>query len=69
MPIKSYKDQCREHMIRNGIWGGFSLLYPRNKENKWDILIHQSRFTLEYVKRHVLSLQKGSEENQYVASD
>ena len=25
IPIKSYKDQCREHMIRNGMWDVFSM--------------------------------------------
>ena len=29
--IKSYKDQCREHMIRNGIWYVFSIINPQNK--------------------------------------
>ena len=53
IPIKSYKDKCREHMIRNGMWGVFSLPDPRNKENKWYIILHKSIFTLEYVKRHV----------------
>ena len=40
IPIKSYKDQLREHMIRNGMWDIFSLPNPRNKEKKWDILLH-----------------------------
>ena len=31
IPIKSYKDQCREHMINNGMWDVFSLPDPRNK--------------------------------------
>ena len=48
---------------------GLSLPDTRNKEKKWDLLLYQSRFPLEYVKLHVQSLQKGSEENQYVASD
>ena len=65
IPIKSYKDQCREHMIRNGMWDVLSLPYPHNKEERRDLLLHKSRFTLEYVKRHVQSLLKGSEANQY----
>ena len=32
IPIKSYKDQCREHIIRNGMWDVFSLTDPYNKE-------------------------------------
>ena len=51
------------------MWDGLYLPEPHNKEKKWDILLHHSRFPLEYVKRHVQSLQKVSEENQYVASD
>ena len=43
-PIKSYKDQYREEMTRNGMWGVFSLPDPFNKEKKWDLLLHNSRF-------------------------
>ena len=53
-------------MTRNGLWYVFYLPYPRNKEKKWDILLHQSIFPLEYAKRHVQSLQKGFEAYQYV---
>ena len=66
IPIKSYKDQCREHMIRNRMWDVFSLPDPRNKEKRWYLLLRQSIFTLEYVKGHVQSLLKGSEAYQYV---
>ena len=69
IPIKSYKYQCHDHIIMNGIWDVFSLTYQRNKENSWDILLHQSRFPLEYVKRHVQSLQKVSEADQYVVQN
>ena len=44
--IKSYKDQCRDNVIRNGMWDVFSLPDPRNKEKKWDLLLNQSRFSL-----------------------
>ena len=40
IPIKSYKDQCQEHMIRNGMWEVFSLTDPGNKEKRWDLLLH-----------------------------
>ena len=53
-------------MIRNGMWDVFSLLEPRNKEKKCDLLIHKSRFSLDYVKRHVDSLQKSSKAYKYV---
>ena len=65
LPIKSYKDQCCEHMIRNGMWDVFPLIDPRNKEKRWYILLHQSRFPLDYVKLHVDSLLKSSEEDQH----
>ena len=48
------------------MWGVSSITYPKNKENKLDLLLHQSIFPLEYVKRHVQSLQKGSEADQYI---
>ena len=40
IPIKSYKDQCREHMIRNGMWDVLSLPDPHNKEKWWYLLLH-----------------------------
>ena len=36
-PIKYYKDKCRVYMIVNDI---LSILYPRNKEKRWDIFLH-----------------------------
>ena len=69
IPIKYYKDQCRENMIRNAMWNVFSLPDPLNKEKRRDILLHKSRFPLEYVKRHIQSLKKGSETDQYVAQN
>ena len=48
------------------MWDVFTLPDPRNKDKKWDLLLRQSRFPLEYVKRHVQSLLKGSESDQYV---
>ena len=53
IPIKSYKDQCREHITRNGKWDVFSLPDPRNKEKRWDLLLHNSIFPFEYMKLHV----------------
>ena len=38
----------------------------RDKEKKWDIILHQSRFTLDYMKNHVQSIQKDSDAYQYV---
>ena len=56
-------------MIRNGLWDVFSLPDPHNKEKRWDLLLSQSRFPLEYVKDHVHSLLKGSEADQYVVQN
>ena len=53
IPIKYYKDQCREHTIRNGIWDVLSLTDPHNKHKEWDIILNQSIFILDYVKIHV----------------
>ena len=51
------------------MWDVFYLPDPRNKENKWDLLLHKSIFTLEYMKRHVQSLQKGSKADQCVVQN
>ena len=48
------------------MWGVFSLPDPCNKNKRWDLLLHQSRFQLEYVKSHVNCLLKGSEADEYV---
>ena len=48
------------------MWYIFSLPDPHNKEKGWNLLLHQSRFPLEYVKLHVHSLLEGSEADQYV---
>ena len=46
IPINSYKDQLREHMIRNEMWFVFSLPDSCNKYKRWDLLLHQSIFPL-----------------------
>ena len=51
------------------MWHVFSLPYPRNKEKNCDLLLHQSRFTLDYVKLHVQSIQKGSEADKYAVQN
>ena len=51
------------------MWDIFSISDPYNKEKKWYLLLNQSIFSLDYVKRHVQSLQKGSEVDQYVFQD
>ena len=49
--------------------GTYSPFQIRNKEKRWDLLLHQSRFPLDYVKSHVQSLLKGSEADQYVVQN
>ena len=51
------------------MWDVFSLPDPHNKEKSWDILLHKSRFPLDYVKIHVQSLLKGPEADQYVVQN
>ena len=48
------------------MWYVFSIPEPCNKEKKWDLLLPQYRFALDYMKLHVESLQKVSEEDQYM---
>ena len=48
------------------MWYLFSLPQPQNKDKKWDLILHQSIFTLDRVKRHVQILQKGSKADKYV---
>ena len=51
------------------MWDVFSFPYPHNKEKRWDLLLHQYRFPLDYVKSHVQSLLKGSEADQYIVQN
>ena len=51
------------------MWDVFSLPDPQNEEKRWDLLLRQSRFLLEYVKSHVQSLLKGSDADQYVVQN
>ena len=69
IPIKYCKDQCREHMTNNGMWDVLSLPDPCNKEKRWDIILHQYRFPLDYVKIQVQSLLKGFEADQYIVQN
>ena len=51
------------------MWDVFYLPGSRNKEKGWDLILHQSRFPLDYVKIHVLSFLKSSKADQYVAQN
>ena len=56
-------------MIINGLWDVFSLPDPHNKEKKWDLLLHQSRFPFDYIKFHINSLQKVSKADKYMVQN
>ena len=64
MPIKYYKYQCHEHMIRNGMLDVFYLAEPKNQDKKWYLLLQQYQFTLDHLKRHDKIIQKGSKADQ-----
>ena len=51
------------------MWDLFYLPDSRNKDKKRDILLRQSIFLLQYVKRHVQSLQKVSEADHYIVQN
>ena len=51
------------------MWDIFSIPYSHNKEKKWDILLHRTIFSLDYIKRHVKSLHKGSKVDKYVVQN
>ena len=69
IPIKFYTDQCREYVIINLMWDVFSIIEPFNKEKKRYLLIHQSIFTLDYVKLQVKSPKKVCKAYQYVVQN
>ena len=56
-------------MISNGVLDVFYLPDPHNKDKKRDTFLHQSRFLLEYMKRLIKSLQKGSKADKYVVQN
>ena len=48
------------------MWDVLCLPDQRNKEKRWDLLLHRSIFPFYFVKRHVQSFLKGSVADQYV---
>ena len=64
--INFYKDHYRDHMIRNEMWDVFYLPEPLNKYQRWDLLLHQPRFPLSYVKLHINTIHKVSKADQCV---
>ena len=48
------------------MWDVFSFPDPHNKEKKWDLLLYQYQFYLDYAKSHIKNFQKVSKAYQYV---
>ena len=69
IPIKSHKNQCREHMIRNGMGDVLSITDSRNKEKKWYLILYQYIFTLEYMKHHLQNIHKDYKADNYVVQN
>ena len=57
IPIRTYKDQCRSHMIRHGMWDVFNFSDPKNPSMHCDLFKKHSRFSLAYVKAEVAKMQ------------
>ena len=51
------------------MWDVFSLPDTHNKDKKWDILLPQYIFPLDYVKCHLNIIHKGSKTEQYVVQN
>ena len=51
------------------MWNVFYIVEQQNKEKEWDLLLHHSKFPLEYVKGLIQSLLKGSEVDQYIVQN
>ena len=66
VPIQSNKDQCRDHMIKNGLWDVLSLPEPRNQEKKWYLFLNQYRFPLNCAKLYVKGINQGSKADKYM---
>jgi hypothetical protein len=53
VPVRTYKQTIRRHIIRSGMWNVFNIPDPCNPTQKWDLFLKQGRFPLEYVKEYV----------------
>ena len=51
------------------MWYIFYLPGPTNKDKKWNLFLHQFRFTLDYVKHHAKILQKDFKEYKYMVQN
>ena len=60
--LKTYKDQCRAHMIKHGLWDVFYIPDPKNSAVKWDLFRHLGKFPLTYVVTYVETLRSTADQ-------
>ena len=53
MAIKTYKDICCTHMIKNGMWDVFHWEDPLNATTKHDLFLSHSQFPLAHIKSNI----------------
>jgi hypothetical protein len=58
VPVRTYKESLRRHIIRSGMWDVFYIQDPCNPAQKWDLFKKQARFPLEYVKEYVRTFRQ-----------
>lgn len=49
IPVLTFKETLRQHMITHGMWDVFSLNNPTSVSTQWDLFQKQARFPLDYV--------------------
>lgn len=57
MPLKTYKDILRHHMIEHGMWDVFNLNDPKNVDKKWDLFVYNAMLPMTHVVKEVERLQ------------
>ena len=56
--LKTYKDMCCRHMIKNGMWDIFNMPDPRDPAKKWDLFYHLGRFPLRRVSAYIDTIRR-----------
>ena len=51
IPVSTFKETMRRHMITHGMWDVFNLTDPSSPNTNWDLFQKQARFPLDYVTR------------------
>ena len=65
-PIKYYKEKFCDKIIGIGMQDIFYLLDTRNQEKKWELLLNQYQFSMDYAKQNVKRLKQVYNAYQYV---